>query len=66
MLASTFLRGCDAGQRDTAAAFVREHFGKLTGAERVIARGLEGFDQCVAARSLLGPRLSAWLAKVVR
>jgi cytosol alanyl aminopeptidase len=65
-LASIFLRSCDAGQRDAAAAFVRERFGKLTGADRAIARGLEGFDQCVAARSLLGPKLVAWLAKVAR
>jgi len=61
--ANTFLRGCDAGLRDAAVVFVREHFGKLTGSERVIAQGLERFDQCVAARNLLGPRLLAWLAK---
>jgi alanyl aminopeptidase len=66
MLAFAFLRGCDASKRDDAAAFVRQHFGKLTGAERVIARGLEGYDQCVAARNLLGPKLVAWLAKVPR
>jgi aminopeptidase N len=61
--ATTFLRGCDASRRDDAVAFVRDHFGKLTGSERVIAQGLERFDQCVAARALLGPRLEAWLAK---
>jgi hypothetical protein len=65
-LANTFLRRCDAAQRDDAAAFVREHFGKLVGAERAIARGLEGLDQCIAAQGLLGPRLTAWLAKVPR
>ena len=62
-LATTFLRGCDASVRDGAVAFVREHFATLTGSERVIAQGLERFDQCVAARALLGPKLSAWLAK---
>ncbi|HET7505491.1 MAG TPA: M1 family metallopeptidase [Kofleriaceae bacterium] len=62
-LALAFLRGCDAGHRDDASVFVREHFGKLTGAERVIARGLEGLDQCIAAQSLLGPRLEAWLVR---
>jgi hypothetical protein len=65
-LANTFLRRCDAAQRDDAAAFVRDHFGKLVGAERVIARGLEGLDQCIAAQGLLGPRLTAWLAKLPR
>jgi alanyl aminopeptidase len=64
--AATFLRGCDAGRRDDAAAFVREHFGKLTGSERVIAQGLERLDQCIAANGLLGPKLLAWLAKVPR
>jgi hypothetical protein len=59
----TFLRACDAAKRDDAAAFVKQQFGKLTGAPRVIARGLEGFDQCVAARAMLGPKLEAWLAK---
>jgi alanyl aminopeptidase len=62
-LSVTFLRGCDAAKRDDAAAFVKQQFGKLTGAQRVIARGLEGYDQCVAARSLLGPKIEAWLAK---
>ncbi|HEU4734902.1 MAG TPA: M1 family aminopeptidase [Kofleriaceae bacterium] len=62
-LALTFLRGCDASRRDDASEFVRQHFGKLTGAERVIARGLEGLDQCIAAQSLLAPRLEAWLAR---
>jgi alanyl aminopeptidase len=62
-LAGTFLRGCDASRREAAVAFVREHFAKATGSERVIAQGLERFDQCVAARDLLGPRLVAWLAK---
>jgi hypothetical protein len=65
-LANMFLRRCDAAQRDDAAAFVREHFGKLVGAERSIARGLEGLDQCIAAQGLLGPRLTAWLAKLPR
>ena len=62
-LAGTFLRGCDASRRDAAVVFVREHFAKATGSERVIAQGLERFDQCVAARALLGPRLVTWLAK---
>jgi hypothetical protein len=62
-LALAFLRGCDAGQRDDAQAFVKLHFGKLTGADRVIARGLEGLDQCIAAQTLLGPKLLAWLTK---
>jgi alanyl aminopeptidase len=62
-LAGTFLRGCDAGRRDDAVAFVRQHFGTLTGSERLIAQGLERFDQCVAARTLLGPKLEVWLAK---
>jgi hypothetical protein len=35
-----FLRACDLG--------------KMPGAERVIARVLESFDQCVAAHDLLG------------
>ena len=65
-LASTFLRGCDPDRHDAAAAFVREHFGKLTGAPRVIARGLEALDQCIAAQRLLGPRLEAWLARAPR
>jgi hypothetical protein len=65
-LASTFLRGCDPGQRDDAIAFVREHLSKLPGAERNIARSLESFDQCVAARNLLAPRLAAWLARPPR
>jgi hypothetical protein len=64
MLASTFLRRCDAAQRDDAAAFVRDHFGKLVGAERAIARGLESLDQCIAAQALLGPRVTAWLARL--
>jgi hypothetical protein len=58
-----FLRGCDAAKREEAAAFVKQQFGKLTGAQRVIARGLEGYDQCIAARGLLGPKIEAWLAK---
>jgi alanyl aminopeptidase len=62
-LALAFLRGCDASRRDDAQAFVQLHFGKLTGADRVIARGLEGLDQCIAAQNLLGPKLLAWLAK---
>ncbi len=66
VLLNTFLRRCDPAQRDDAAAFVRDHFGKLVGAERVIARGLESLDQCIAAQSLLGPRLAAWLAKLPR
>jgi len=65
-LAGTFLRGCDAAGRDAAQAFVVEHFGKLTGGPRVIAQGLERFDQCVAAKALLGPKLVAWLAKTPR
>ncbi len=64
--AGTFLRGCDAGQRDAAQAFVQEHFGKLTGGSRIIAQGLERFDQCVAAHALLAPKLLAWLAKAPR
>jgi alanyl aminopeptidase len=62
-LALVFLRGCDAGRRDDAQAFVKLHFGKLTGADRVIARGLEALDQCIAAQNLLGPKLEAWLTK---
>jgi cytosol alanyl aminopeptidase len=65
-LANAFLRSCDAARRDDAAAFVKQHFGKFTGAPRIIARGLEGFDQCVAARNLVGPKLEAWLAKATR
>jgi alanyl aminopeptidase len=65
-LSNAFLRRCDPAQRDDAAAFVREHFGKLVGAERAIARGLEGLDQCIAAQGLLGPRLTGWLAKLPR
>jgi alanyl aminopeptidase len=65
-LANAFLRRCDPAQRDDAAAFVREHFSKLVGAERVMARGLEGLDQCIAAKGLLGPRLAVWLAKLPR
>ena len=65
-LSNVFLRGCDPAQRDDALAFVREHFGKLPGAERLIARGIEGFDQCVAAQQLLAPRLAAWLARGAR
>jgi cytosol alanyl aminopeptidase len=63
-LSNAFLRRCDPVQRDDAAAFVRDHFGKLVGAERVLARGLEGLDQCIAAQSLLGPRLAGWLTKL--
>ena len=62
-LANLFLRACDPAQRADAAAFVRERFGKMPGAERTIARGLEGFDQCVAARDLLAPKLTAWLTR---
>jgi alanyl aminopeptidase len=65
-LSGTFLRRCDPAQRDDAAAFVRDHFGKLLGAERVIARGLESLDQCIAAQGLLGPRIAAWLARLPR
>jgi alanyl aminopeptidase len=65
-LANAFLRSCDATKRDDAAAFVKQHFSKFTGSPRIIARGLEGFDQCVAARNLLGPKLEAWLAKATR
>ena len=65
-LATTFLRSCDAAKRDDAAAFVKQHFSKFTGSQRVIARGLEGFDQCVAARALLGPRVDAWLTRATR
>jgi alanyl aminopeptidase len=62
-LSGAFLRACDPAGREEAAAFVRERFGKLTGAERIIARGLENLDQCIAAQKLLGPRLSAWLIR---
>jgi alanyl aminopeptidase len=62
-LSITFLRGCDPAQRDEAAAFVKQQFGKYPGSPRVIARGLEGYDQCIAARALLGPKIEAWLAK---
>jgi alanyl aminopeptidase len=62
-LAMAFLRGCDAGGRDEAQAFVQLHFGKIVGADRIIARGLEGLDQCIAAQRLLGPKLDAWLAR---
>jgi alanyl aminopeptidase len=65
-LALTFLRTCDAARRDDAAAFVKQHFSKFTGSQRIIARGIEGYDQCVAARALLGPRVEAWLAKATR
>jgi alanyl aminopeptidase len=63
-LSGAFLRRCDPAQRDDAAAFVRDHFGKLLGAERAIARGLERLDQCIAAHAQLGPRLAAWLARL--
>jgi hypothetical protein len=62
-LAITFLRGCDPAHREEAASFVKQQFAKYPGSPRVIARGLEGYDQCIAARSLLGPKIEAWLAK---
>ncbi|HMG21625.1 MAG TPA: M1 family aminopeptidase, partial [Kofleriaceae bacterium] len=65
-LSNVFLRSCDASRRDADAAFVREHLGALPGAERLIARGLESLDQCIATRALLGPRLEAWLARSAR
>src|SRR5262249_25390293 len=62
-LATAFLRSCDPARRDAAEVFVKERFGKLTGAQRVIARGLESYDQCIAAHKLLTPQREAWLAK---
>src|SRR6185436_20756614 len=58
-LASVFLGGCDAESRDELAAFHRATFGGFTGAERIIAKGLERLDSCIAQRRLLAPRYEA-------
>jgi len=62
-LAWPFFSSCDAAHRDETLAFVKQTFGGAIGAERVIARGLENLDECVAIRQLLSPRLEAWLAR---
>jgi alanyl aminopeptidase len=61
VLGFSFFRGCDAGKRDDVAAFVKQTFGAMIGADRVIAQGLEGLDQCIAIRRLLQPKLDAWI-----
>jgi alanyl aminopeptidase len=62
-LASSFFRGCDAGKRDDIAAFVKQTFGAVIGADRVIAQGLESLDHCIAIRRLLRPRFDAWIQR---
>lgn len=62
-LASVFLGGCEATQRDDVSAFVRTTFGGYKDSERIIAQGLEGLDSCIALRRLLAPRYEAWLAR---
>jgi aminopeptidase N len=66
LFTSSFLRGCDAARRDDALAFVRAHFSKRFSAEGPIAVAVERIDRCIAARALLGPRLTAWLARPAR
>ena len=55
------LATCDAGRRDEAADYVREHFGKLPGATLVIKQAIESNDHCIAQKQLLEPSLRTWL-----
>jgi alanyl aminopeptidase len=61
-LGGLFTSSCDPARRDEAAAFVTATFGAYPGGARVTAQTIEGMDQCIARRALLGPRVEAWLA----
>jgi hypothetical protein len=64
--ANLFTRTCDAAMRDDTAAFIKDRFGKMIGAQRVITNGLEQLDQCIATQRMIGPKLDAWLARAAR
>jgi alanyl aminopeptidase len=62
--AGYFTNACDPARRDEIAAFVKERFGKLPGADRELAQRIEGMDQCIAFKARMRPQVEAWAAKL--
>jgi alanyl aminopeptidase len=61
VVSAVFTSACDPKQRDAIAEYVTKTFSKLSGGERVVAKNIEGMDQCIASRKVVEPEVRAWL-----
>ncbi|MBL9013084.1 MAG: M1 family metallopeptidase [Myxococcales bacterium] len=59
-----FTKACNARDRDSIAAFVKQEFTSMLGGERIVAQAIEGLDTCIAKRAIMEPELRGWLTGV--
>ncbi|HZJ62055.1 MAG TPA: M1 family metallopeptidase, partial [Kofleriaceae bacterium] len=60
-LSALFTQTCDPDQRAAITAYVKQTFGDMPGAKRIISQNLEAMDQCIERRKLVEPEIRAWL-----
>jgi xanthine dehydrogenase molybdopterin-binding subunit B len=60
-LMRVFQAGCEPARRDDVAAYLTEHFAKLTGGARPVKQAIENYDHCVSARHAIEPMIRTWL-----
>ncbi|HEX4455896.1 MAG TPA: M1 family aminopeptidase [Kofleriaceae bacterium] len=60
-LMRVFQTSCEPARRDDVAAFLTEHFAKLTGGARPAKQAIESYDHCVTARRAIEPMVRTWL-----
>jgi hypothetical protein len=60
-LSALFTQTCDPDQRAAITEYVKQTFGDMPGAKRIISQNLEAMDQCIERRKLVEPEIRAWL-----
>jgi ERAP1-like protein len=62
-ISGLFTATCRAEQRDAITDYVKQTFGELPGARRIIAQNLEQMDECIERRKQVEPEIRGWLGK---